>query len=206
MSLIMVLILLVIVSMLGVASFQISSMGERGARNDRDMQLAWQGAEAALNDAEVDLMGPNTAGTSRTAAILAGPSIPESGCATTGTWRGLCNASVTGSTKPTWLTVDFTDTSASAPTVALGTFTDRIFKQAGDANGIGIQPALAPRYVIEDVSIADALSSGKMVGSSYASAGGAGTKASAGKVYRVTAVGFGPRSDIQAVVQAIYRN
>ncbi len=55
MSLIVVLLLLVIVSMLGAASMQIAGMGEHGARNDRDMQLALQSAEAALIDAEVDL-------------------------------------------------------------------------------------------------------------------------------------------------------
>ncbi len=204
-SLVIVLLLLVIVSMLGVASMQISMMGERGARNDRDMQLAWQGAEAALVDAEVDLMGPNSAGSSRTAAVLAGPMVPDSGCSTTGTWRGMCNASTAGSTKPTWLTVDFT--SASSAAIPLGTFTGRLYPHAGAADGQGVQPAFDPRYVVEDVSSADASNlGGGMVTANYTSAAMAGTKASAGRLYRVTAMGFGPRSDIQAVVQAIYRN
>ena len=43
-SLIVVLMLLVVVSLLGIASMQIVMMGERAARSDRDMQLAWQGA------------------------------------------------------------------------------------------------------------------------------------------------------------------
>ena len=55
-SLVVVLLLLVIVSMLGIASMQIAMMGERGARNDRDMQIAWQSAEAALVDAETTLL------------------------------------------------------------------------------------------------------------------------------------------------------
>ena len=75
-SLVVVLLLLVIVSMLGVASMQIATMGERGARNDRDQQLAWQSAEAALVDAEIDLAGPNSAAVSRTAAVAANPNIP----------------------------------------------------------------------------------------------------------------------------------
>ncbi|MBC7719609.1 MAG: hypothetical protein H7Z77_07440, partial [Chitinophagaceae bacterium] len=45
-SLIMVLIVLTVVSLLGVAGIQISMMSERGARNDRDQQIAWQAAEA----------------------------------------------------------------------------------------------------------------------------------------------------------------
>ena len=118
----------------------------------------------------------------------------------------MCSPKTSGSTKPTWLNVDFTDTSGDTPTVALGTFTGRVFAQANDANGVGSQPALAPRYVVEDVTSADASAIGNMVGSGYASAGGSGTRASSGRVFRVTALGFGPRSDIQAVVQAIYRN
>ena len=47
-SLIVVLLLLVIVSILGAGAAQIATMGERSARNDRDMQVAWQSAEAAL--------------------------------------------------------------------------------------------------------------------------------------------------------------
>ncbi len=206
-SLIMVLLILVIASMLGVASMQISMMGERGARNDRDLQLAWQSAEAALIDAEIDLMGPNASSNSRTAAIQAGPVVPDSGCTSTGTWRGVCNPATVGSSKPTWLTVDFTTSSSAA--VPLGTYTDRPYPHADDAagaNGKGVQPALAPRYLVEDVSSADASQIGNMVGSSYTSSPASGTKASAGRVYRVTAVGFGPRRDIQAAVQSVYRN
>jgi Tfp pilus assembly protein PilX len=55
------LLLLVIVSILGVGAAQIATMGERSARNDRDMQVAWQSAEAALMDAEFDIHGPGTA-------------------------------------------------------------------------------------------------------------------------------------------------
>lgn len=206
-SLIVVLLLLVIVSMLGVASMQISMMGERGARNDRDMQLAWQSSEAALIDAEIDLQGPNTASGSRTASLLAGPTIPDSGCATSDANRGICNFRTTGSTKPTWLTVDFTKTSNNPASVALGTYTGRSLSNADEASGSGIQPALSPRYVIEDMSRADAANAGgRMVGTAYASRASAGTRANQNRLYRITAMGFGPRSDIQAATQTIFRN
>lgn len=204
-SLVVVLLLLVIISMLGVASMQIAMMGERGARNDRDMQQAWQGAEAALVDAEIDLQGPNTATNSRTALIQATPVLPSSGCTTSGTWRGFCSAETAGETKPTWLLVDFLDASNTAPSVAFGTFTERTFANAAGTN-TGTQPALAPRYVIEDLTASDASNPGRMVGSSYASAAAAGTLSSAGRLYRITAMGFGPRNDIQAVLQTLYRN
>lgn len=204
-SLIVVLLLLIIVSMLGIASMQIAMMGERGARNDRDLQLAWQGAEAALGDAEIDLHGPNPASASRTSLILANPSIPASGCTTTGTWRGLCAAQTIGQTKPTWLLVDFSDTGNSAPSVAFGTYTGRNLDNAGGTIK-GVQPAQAPRYIVEDISSSDGANPGRMVGSAYASAAAAGTQGSAGHLFRITAMGFGPRTDIQAVLQTIYRN
>ena len=137
-SLVIVMLILVIVSMLGVASVQISMMGERGARNDRDMQLAWQGAEAALVDAEIDLSGPNAASTSRTAVVLSQQPMPEPGCRTSGIYRGFCGYTTTGSTKPTWLTIDFTDQGSSAPSVALGTFTGRSFNNAGTVDGTAL--------------------------------------------------------------------
>ena len=56
-TLIVVLLILVVVSILGVSGIQISMMGERGTRNDRDQQVAWQAAEAALVDAEFDIEG-----------------------------------------------------------------------------------------------------------------------------------------------------
>ena len=200
-SLIVVLLLLVIVSMLGVASMQIATMGERAARNDRDMQLAWQAAENALVDAEIDLSGSG----SRTADIHAGTILaPASGCASTAAARGFCNYFTTNSTKPTWLLADFTDTS-SLSTVAVGTFTGRSLANAGDNSGLGIQPALAPRYLIE-VMPPDNPAGGGMVTANTGGATASGAKASTGSVYRITAMGFGPRSNVQAVLQTIYRN
>ena len=152
-SLVVVLLLLIIVSMLGVASMQIATMGERGARNDRDMQLAWQSAEAALVDAEIDLAGPNIATVSRTSKIAANPALPDFGCQTSTEWRGLCSPVTSGTDKPTWLTIDFTNTANTAPSVALGTFTARSFASAGEAMGTGIQPSLLPRYIAEDVTV-----------------------------------------------------
>ena len=181
-SLIMVLLILVIVSILGVSAAQIALMSERGARNDRDQQVAWQAAEAGLIDAEFDMWNA----TSTRRSVFDGKSIyafPTSGCGTSGNSAGLCAAVSSG--KPAWLTVNFTTTGSSAPTTAYGTFTSSTFA----AGGTGIQPAMAPRYIIEPVL---ALS---------------GDKASPDPevLYRVTAMGFGPRTDIQSVVQMLFR-
>jgi type IV pilus assembly protein PilX len=178
-SLIIVMLILVIVSLLGVSGVQVAIMSERGARNDRDQQIAWQAAEAALIDAEVDMIG--TTGTRNTLFDGKTQSPFITGCGSSGTSIGLCDLVQTG--KPAWLTVNFTTTDASAATTEFGIFTGRTFA----AGGVGIQPAKAPRYVIELVP--DPV----------------GDKADPSFLYRVTAMGFGPRDDIQAVLQMLYR-
>jgi type IV pilus assembly protein PilX len=190
-SLIVVMLILVVVSLLGVGSAQIALMSERGARNDRDQQVAWQAAEAALIDAEIDMIAPPPAPIppATTSAFAARKALFDSktesgfavGCGTSGNSIGLCDITVSG--KPAWLTADFTSTASSAPTTAFGTFTGRTFA----AGGAGIQPARAPRYIIELVP--DPL----------------GTPSDPTYMYRVTAMGFGPRAEVQAVVQMLYR-
>jgi type IV pilus assembly protein PilX len=179
-SLVTVLLILILVSVIGVGGAQIAMMSERGARNDRDMQLAWQSSEAALVDAESDIH--DAASTRVSIFDSKTTSVFLDGCGTSGTSIGLC--ALPGSGKPAWMTVDFTDTSNSAPSVALGTFTGNTFA----SGGIGVQPAQAPRYIIEIVP--DTI----------------GDRSDPSYIYRVTSMGFGPRSDIQAVMQMVYRN
>ena len=59
-SLITTLVLLVIASLLGVAASQLVLMSERSSRYDRDRLIAFQAAEAALLDAEMDIRGPGS--------------------------------------------------------------------------------------------------------------------------------------------------
>lgn len=184
-SLIIVLILLVIVSLLGIGAAQISLMGERGTRNERDLQMAWQGAEAALMDAEFDMRGPGTANRSSVFTKNDSSAFVVGSCGTSDNSKGLCDPStVTG--KPLWLS---TDLAADDPAAALyGAFTGRAFTAGAD----GLQPAKKPRYMIEVLPDTEAFGN---------ASGGASKKF----VYRVTAMGFGPRADIQAVTQMLFR-
>jgi type IV pilus assembly protein PilX len=177
-SLIMVMLILIVVSVLGVGSAQISLMSERGARNERDMQVAWQSAEAALNDAEIEMF-PNGAGLRKTAFSDAASFVQD--CGRAGNSVGLCAMNLTG--KPAWLTANLE--AAGTNTAGFGDFTGRSFK----AGLNGIQPVKAPRYVIEQIPdpAATDLADPSAV------------------VYRVTAIGFGPRTDIQVVLQMMYR-
>lgn len=186
-SLIMIMIILTIISILGIAGIKISMMSERGARNDRDQQMAWEAAEAALLDAEQDISGP--ASSSRRSIFTPVTNVQAfvDGCGTSGNSRGLCATPAAG--RPVWLTADFdfSDSSGTAPSAAYGTFTGHSFA----SGSIGAQPFQPPRYVIE--SIRD-------------SADRDLSNPSPNHIYRVTAMGFGPRKDIQVVMQMIYRN
>lgn len=187
-SLIVIMLILVVVSILGVSGIQLAMMGERGTRNDRDQQVAWQSAEAALIDAEFDIEGLPASSTNKRNTVfkLKETDISQfiQDCGNSGQSIGLCMLNASG--KPAWLTVDFTDTSSGASTTQFGTYTGRDFPSGSK----GIQPARPPRYVIEPIPDPNE----------------ANTKAQPRYVYRVTAMGFGPNAETQAVVQMIYRN
>ncbi len=182
-ALVVVMLILLVVIVLGVGGAQIALLSERTARYDRDYLIASQAAEAALMDAEFDIRGP---GGSRSSQFAPGnDGIFVSGCSSSSTTRGLC-LPYPDTAKPVWARVDFLDTSTSAPTVEFGQFTSRTF----DA-GAGIRPARKPRYIIElidDQSLGNNAAGGQVP-----------------KIYRVTALGFGPRVDVQVVLQMVFR-
>jgi type IV pilus assembly protein PilX len=192
-SLIVVMLILIIVTILGIGGVQIALMGERSTRYDRDYLIATQAAEAALMDAEFDIRGPNTNSKSRvlnftpdnTGVFITGCGAGPAGATSA---QGLC-LPPSDSDKPVWATVDFLDDSASAKTVEFGAFTGRVF-QAGSS---GIQPERAPRYIIEVVD-------------DFGKGGNASASATPRpKMYRITAIGFGPRKEIQVVMQTAFR-
>ncbi len=188
-SLITTLILLIVVTVLGLAASRIVLMSEKTSRFDRDTQIAFQAAEAALVDAEIDIQGTKDA---------AGKYIPPGrrmdkfnasdqtasafpvGCGT-GEQRGMCKQNV--GAKPVWYDVNFMDDSANAKTVAFGEFTGREFA----AGLTGIRPEMAPRYIVE--VIPDPTPSATLND----------------VLYRITAMGFGPRKETQVVLQVVFR-
>lgn len=190
-SLIIVLLILVVVTTVGIGGAQIALMGERSARNDRDYQLAWQAAEAALMDAEYDIRGPNPAAaarvdTFRPTNLLDFP--PSCGNASAGVRRGLCAPAESG--KPVWLTVNLEADAATTFATSIGTRTGRTFAVG---SGNDARPAREPRYVIEAIADPEVFGNKSI------------NNPTKKLVYRVTSMGFGPRTDIQAVVQMLYR-
>lgn len=183
-SLITTLILLIVVTVLGLAASKIVLMSEKTSRFDRDTQIAFQAAEAALVDAEIDIQGTkDAAGNYVVSGLRMGQfdsktaSTFVNGCGT-GTQRGMCKP--TTGAKPIWYQVEFTDESANAKTVKFGEFTNREFSVGSK----GIRPEMAPRYIIDYIE--DTASPGKLL-------------------YRITAMGFGPRKETQVVLQVVFR-
>jgi len=113
-SLIMVMMILIIVSLLGVGGAQIALMSERGARNDRDLQVAWQAAESALLDAEFDMTDPTSSRKSLFDGKTANGFVstcPTPGTTYAGTPTGLYD--FRACSKPAWLSVSFDATVAT---------------------------------------------------------------------------------------------
>lgn len=187
-SLVVSLLMLVAVLLLGISAAQIAMQGDKASRGDRDRQIAFQAAEAALLDAELDIEKSPSAATTRSAIFdkSSTEGFPVSGCVSgnANKYLGLCK-STPGAT-PVWETVDFTDTTTSAATVPYGKFTGQTFQ-----TGKGSLPTKLPRYIIELMAFNQQGDSADGSGLTY--------------FYRVTAIGFGTRDSTQVVLQSFYR-
>ena len=180
------LLMLVMALMLGLSAARIALQGERAARNDRDRKIAFHAAEAALLDAQQDIEQPATDVGRGALFAAAGASGFPVGCGAgpgspaLGLYAGLA-------ADPAWLTVDFMDESgASARTVPYGLFTGQAMQV-----GAGTLPARLPRYLIE--AFADRR------------AGASADLPARGRLYRISAVGFGVQAGTRVMLQVWYR-
>ena len=185
MALITTLTMLVVVMLLSVTGARIALDGKRNARSMRDMDVAFQAAEAALRDAELDIEeSPGPASRSRifshqsSEGFLVGCNMGTAGAKP---YLGLCLSR--NDSTPAWNEVDW-DTTVNPRTVKFGDFTGRSFP-----TGAGSMPARVPRYLIELMT--DNGNGTSATGQLY--------------VYRITALGFGPNDATRAMVQSVYR-
>ncbi len=187
-ALVTALLMLVAVAMLGLSAAQLALQGEKASRNDRDHQIAFQAAEAALLDAELDIRGSPIA--SRSRSSLFNPKstqgfVPGCGKGANNRFLGLCESSATAT--PDWLLVDLQEVAANkVRTVAYGTFTGRVFPI-----GQGSLPSQLPRYLIEILP--------------DRTPGLPADGAQPRFLYRITAIGFGVRHQTKVVLQSFYR-
>jgi type IV pilus assembly protein PilX len=187
-TIIVVLMMLFVATLVGIATSKLTLNSERATRYDRDYQIAFQAAEAALLDAEFDIRGPNSSASKRVDDFSVESTLGfESGCSTATRTRGMCLPNEVG--KPIWLTVDFLDKSSSRAVVKLGEFTGRAFANSETDGFRSLRSELAPRYIIE--ILPDFNTGGSASKNKY--------------IYRITAIGFGPTTDTQVVLQSVFR-
>lgn len=178
------LLLLLIITIMGLATMRSSTMEERMARYSSEQAVAFQAAEATLRDAEIDLTSP----TSARAAVIQGLTGFAADCnvgsAAAAMIKGLCLPTPSGpGAVPVWQT-QLADPAVANATVTYGTYG---LNPALPADGRISSVAQQPRYIVEGFNApipGNSLKVGK-------------TKTR----YRVTAQGFGPRVDVQALVQ-----
>ena len=160
-ALIFVLLMMAIAISAALFAARSTLLGDKTARNDRDRQTAFQAAELALNDAELDIMDA-------TLALATGSKArgckfgnkhaafyPELNCSFNADRRGFCEMpgiSDPDKVKPMYKAIDWEETSDSARRyVKYGEFTGRSDHfVTGDGTGSvkPPMPAKPPKYII----------------------------------------------------------
>jgi type IV pilus assembly protein PilX len=178
--LITVLVFLVALTLLALTSMRGSTIGERAARNNVDKLLATQAAEAALRDAQADILWQTAAGVScvgspsnplcRTSSErpIIGDPVNRSYNGDGSCTRGQCYVDPTiGFTTPVWL-----DTTKWANGVVYGGFT-----------GAAAIPSVSrqPVYLIEGFQFNNQW-----------------------KIFRISAMGYGADQNTQVLLQSIF--
>ena len=185
-ALVFVLIMMSIATSIALISARITLQGERSARNDRDRQVAFQAAEMALNDAELDIMDPTSARGCQfgTAALIGGD-----GCSAGTDTRGLCGIKTSLGDKPIYKDINWEDTTAARAYVNYGEFTDR-----GDALQVGSYgaPAAAPKYIIVQTTMP-----------AVVPFDGGKRQFETTSAYRVYALGYGASKETQVMLEAV---
>lgn len=184
-ALLVCLLMLAVALMLGLSAARIALQAERTARNERDRQVAFHAAEAALLDAQQDIEQP--ASGSRRGALFAttgAPNFPPGcGAGQASAELGLCAGA---DNDPAWLSVDFMDENpASARSVSYGQFTGQAMQV-----GVATLPARLPRYLIEVFADRRAGAGADLPGR--------------GRLYRISAMGFGAQAGTRVMLQAWY--
>ena len=186
-ALLMCMLIIAVVALLGMSGARIALQDERAGRNDRDRKLAFQAAEAALLDAQLDI--EQASDTPRGAQFgRMAPRFPA-GCGTAGMGRagvllGLCDGAGAGAA---WQRTDFTDdTPAHARTAAYGRFTGQTMQA-----GAGPLQQRLPRYLIEAHADRRAGAVADLSGST--------------RIYRISAMGFGAQDGTRVLLQSWYR-
>ena len=201
-ALIFVLIMMTIVFSIVTITARIATQGDRAARNDRDRQVAFNAAEAAVNEALEDITRQGVKYRYDTLFKFKekNPFPSDRKCYNEAENRGLCGPDTTGllaNSVPLYADksiIDWDDASADRKYAVYGEFTER----TGDfGNGMGGISAKLPRYIIQSATVQTG------IGKNQSSLDGGRTKSSTGyRAYLVTAVGYGANPETRVFLQA----
>ena len=196
-ALIFVLIMMTIVFSVVAITARITTQSERAMRNDRDRQIAFHAAEAAIDDALLDISYSNTDAAGivseyRKSKFKTTVSDPNS-CRSDNSLRGICGPDgpdgfLYADPSISW---DDADTSTTRKFVTYGEFTNRDDKFGA---GSGNLSARSPRYIVQkmDIQFRNVAKFAKTSNS----------KAHI-NTYLVTAVGYGASPDTKVFLQAV---
>lgn len=185
--LLMAMFVMLILLVIGVSAARTALHAEKAARGERDRQIAFQAAEAALDDAERDIDSAGVPLTARAALFARGSSagfVDGCGMGERNPGLGLCKYAGPGQV-PAWQRAALAEADGPAVrSVHFGRFTGRAIPV-----GKGSLPSRLPRYVIELMPFARA---------------GEDAQQRAGNFYRITAIGFGASEQTRVVLQSFY--
>lgn len=134
-SLVVALIFLIILTVLGLTAMRVATMEERMSGNSRDRSLAFQAAEAALRDAEMDIEDLKADGSRKNVNRISGLAGADANC-TNGLCCNLSGLTCIEPSVPVYSSKNF----KAAPSVEFGKYTGAL-----PLNGLSLQP----RYLIE---------------------------------------------------------
>lgn len=186
-AIVFVLIMMTVATSVAIISARTTLLGERTARNDRDRQVAFQSAELALNDAELDIMDPDTTRGCKfgTEKIGAGE-----GCSADADARGLCGPKAALLDTPLYKDLDWEASGTARAYVNYGEFTDRSSAlQVGKPGGT----IALPKYII--------VQSGLPAVVPY---DGGRRQFETRNAYRVYALGYGASKETQVMLEGVF--
>ncbi len=200
-TLIVSLLFLMVITLIATGVWRMAMEQEKMAGNERDYQIAFEAAEAALRDAELDYFNvcARDAGTCTPRALpivgmqgfgsqaISGVPAPGS-CSDKGLCVGVFNSYSTGTAltklfagQPDPTVLDGTAPASKGVRVTYGAFT----RSSSDANRTLPNVSAQPAYVVEAICY-----------------GGGSNASGCNPVFRVTAIGYGRRADTRVVLQS----
>ena len=195
-TLIISLLFLMVTTLIATGVWRLAMQQESMTGSERDYQIAFEAAEAALRDAELDYFNVCAAGTvcaARTNPIVglqsvgsqSGGDVPPDGtCSTAGLCLGkfqMHAGTKLYEGKPDMTIVEGTATPTLGTRVTYGQFT----RDPNDPSQKIANVAQQPNYVIEAICL-----------------GGASNASGCNPIFRVTAIGYGRRADTRVVLQS----